>query len=245
MKNSQEIPATSLKQKQIFIVDDDERLERLLQRLLKKELFATQSFQTGQALLQKMQKDRPDLIILDVNLPDINGMDLIGKIRGISSCGIILLTGRQETIDRVLGLELGADDYVCKPFDQRELIARIKSVLRRLDDHQPTSETQDPHETFTFGQWRLDVDAQELSQENGEKIPLTHYEFTVLHYFLRHPNRVITREQILHLLSGRSFESFDRSVDVLIGKIRKKIENDPKNPAFVHTVRGSGYKFTK
>lgn len=245
MKNSQEQAATLLTQKQIFIVEDDERLERLLQRLLQQELFATQSFRTGQALLQKLQETLPDLIILDVNLPDSNGMDLIGKIRATCPCGIILLTGRQETIDRILGLELGADDYICKPFDQRELVARIKSVLRRLEEHHPISEKVITNETFTFGTWRLDVDAQELRQENGEKIPLTHYEFTVLHYFLKHPNRVITREQILQLLSGKSFESFDRSVDVLIGKIRKKIEVDVKNPIFIHTVRGSGYKFTK
>lgn len=232
-------------QKQIFIVDDDERLERILQRLLQKELFATQSFRTGHALLQKLQENQPDLIILDVNLPDSNGMDLIGKIRATCHCGIILLTGRQETIDRILGLELGADDYICKPFDQRELIARIKSVLRRLEEHKPISEKPITNETLTFGHWHLDVDAQELSQENGEKTPLTHYEFTVLHYFLRHPNRVISREQILQLLSGRSFESFDRSVDVLIGKIRKKIEVDAKNPLFIQTVRGSGYKFIK
>lgn len=228
----------------ILVVDDEPRLVRLLVQTLEDEGYVVTSAGSGEEMRASLEQETPDLILLDVRLPDSDGFSLTREIREKSDVGVILLTGRTEEVDKIVGLELGADDYVTKPFSNRELIARVRSVLRRTESA-PRSTKTDEQGVIEFEGWTLDIVGHELRNPDGEPIQMTSFEFRLLAALVERANRVLSRDQLLDLIADRnSAGPFDRSVDVLIGKVRKKVEDDPQNPRFIKTIRGAGYKFT-
>jgi two-component system OmpR family response regulator len=189
-----------------------------------------------------------DLIVLDLMLPGEDGLALCRWVRARSNVPVIMLTARGEEIDRIVGLEMGADDYLPKPFNPRELVARIKAVLRRAD--RPSGgfasggAPRNPREILTFAGWRLDVGARRLTAPDGVLVPLSAGEFDLLAAFTSHPQRVLSRDYLLDLAKGRAAQPFDRSIDVQVSRLRRKIEEDPSNPQLITTVRGGGYMFS-
>jgi DNA-binding response OmpR family regulator len=227
----------------ILIVDDDERLRRVLSRYLTREGYSVREAADGDEMRSRLAAERADLVLLDLMLPDEDGLSLARELRSYSDVAIIMLTGKTDTIDKIVGLELGADDYITKPFDDRELLARVRTVLRR------TSTPGDPvhgssGSNARFAGWTLDFVAHELTSPEGGNVHLTSSQFQLLASLVSRPNRVLSREEILGLVSGRDWSPMDRSIDVLVGKLRKKIESDPKTPTLIKTIRGAGYKFT-
>ena len=225
----------------ILIVDDDVRLCRVLARYFVREGYTVRTASSGREMREKLAVQAPSLIVLDLMLPDEDGFSLARELRATSDIAIVILTGKSNTVDKVVGLELGADDYVTKPFDERELLARVHSVLRRAGaagDGSPSAGGS----RACFAGWTLDLDSYELTSPVGEPVRLTSHEFQLLAAFVQHPGRVLTREAILDLVAGRDWSPDDRSVDVLVGRLRRKIENDPRNPRLIETVRGVGYK---
>lgn len=190
-----------------------------------------------------MQLQQPDLVILDLQMPGEHGLELTRKLRMDSDVAIIIVTGTGDKVDEIVGLEGGADDYLTKPFEERELLARIRSVLRRVI-HRSTPFVNVDKSVFKFSDWVLDLTAHELRSTAGEEIILTSYEFQLLITLVKSANRVLSRDQIMDSIAGRDWMPSDRSIDVLIGKLRKKIEDDPSNPSLIKTIRGTGYKFT-
>lgn len=184
---------------------------------------------------------RYDLVLLDINLPGRDGLSLLRELRSRSDLGIILVTAKADTVDRVVGLELGADDYVVKPYERRELLARVKNILRRLAR---TSFLNDDRSVHHFDGWTLDTGRRLLTDSNGAVVSLTTGEFNLLAVLARHPQRVFSRDRLLDAVSNREWSPSDRTVDVLIGRLRKKIEADPSQPRMLVTVRNVGYVFT-
>lgn len=233
----------------VLIVDDDPRICNLLSRYLRQEGFTTITAHSGSEMWGKIEAEDPNLVILDIKLPDNDGLTLARELRNRSSIGIIMLTGKSDPVDKVVGLELGADDYITKPFDQRELLARVRSVLRRTNSEQQANGTpqeksnQDPN-CASFDGWVLNFTEHTLTGPDGENVHLTSYEFQLLEALVVRANRTLSRDAILDLIAGREHHPQDRSIDVLIGKLRRKIEKDPKNPSMVKSIRGVGYKFT-
>jgi DNA-binding response OmpR family regulator len=227
----------------ILIVDDDPRLCRALARYFEREGYSVRTATSGEEMRQKLALERPDLVLLDLMLPDEDGFSLARELRANSDIAVVILTGKADTVDKVVGLELGADDYVTKPFDERELLARVRSVLRRASAGR--AGTTDADGTVVrFAGWTLDLGSYELTSPAGEPVSLTQHEFQLLAAFARHPNRVLTRDAIMDLLAGRNWSPEDRSVDVLVGKLRKKLDDDPQHPRLIETVRGVGYKLS-
>lgn len=228
----------------ILIVDDDPRICRLVARYLSREGYATETASNGAELRQRLDDGRPDLVILDLMLPGEDGLSLVRTIRELSDIPIIMLTGKAETVDKVVGLEMGADDYMTKPFEERELLARVRTVLRRTSSGgSDTTRRSGVSDILRFASWTFDAQAAELYAEDGERVHLTSSEFRVLGAMLNRPNRVFTRDELLDLVTERNWTPYDRSVDVLIGKLRRKIETDPKRPSLIKSIRGLGYKF--
>lgn len=227
----------------ILVVDDDPRICRLLERTLSREGYRVQVCGNAKEMRRQLQADSPSLIILDLMLPDEDGFSIVRELRNHSRIPVIMLTGKTDVVDKVVGLEMGADDYITKPFHERELIARIRSAIRRNGYVAESGEDLE-RSTALFEGWRLDFGAQELTSPGGEIIPLTTNEFRLLSLLLECANRVLSRDRILDEISGRDSSPFDRSVDVMVGKVRKKIEADPKKPRIIKTIRGSGYKLT-
>jgi len=223
----------------ILVVDDDPRLCRVLARYFEQEGYSVRTAQSGEEMRQKIATQKPSLVVLDLMLPDEDGFTLARELP--SDVAIVILTGKAETVDKVVGLELGADDYITKPFDERELLARVRSVLRRVAAGKESG--GDASRTAAcFAGWTLNLGSYELTSPAGEPVKLTFHEFQLLAALVNHPRRVLTREAILDLVAGRDWSPEDRSVDVLVGKLRKKIEEDPQNPRLIETVRGVGYK---
>ena len=228
----------------ILVVDDDQRICNLLQRYLGKEGYRVSTVADGEHMRRHIEQDMPDLILLDLMLPDVDGLSLAKELRIHPELGIIILTGKGETVDKIVGLEVGADDYISKPFDNRELLARIHSVLRRLRPASGSSKSRTGDKSVAhFADWTLNLAAHELISPAGEEVHLTTNEFKLLSMFVERSNRVLNRDQILDLLVDRQWNPDDRSIDVLVGKLRKKIEQDPLNPVLIKTIRGSGYLF--
>ncbi len=227
----------------ILIVDDDPRICRLLARYLAREGYATDTASNGAELNQRLDEGSPDLVILDLILPGEDGLSLARAIRERSSIPIIMLTGKAETVDKIVGLEMGADDYMTKPFEERELLARVRTVLRRASPDTKDGRA-DARDILRFSTWTFDTQAAELYAEDGERVHLTSAEFRVLGAMLNRPNRIFTRDELLGLVAERNWTPYDRSVDVLIGKLRRKIEVDPKRPSLIKSIRGLGYKFS-
>jgi len=227
----------------ILVVDDDVVICNLLKRYLSSAGYRVNTASNGEEMYRCVKLQSPDLIILDLKMPGKHGLELARDLRKVSDVGIIILTGSDEDVDKIVGLEGGADDYISKPFDERELLARVRTLLRRI--MQPSDVAKSENKSIAnFSDWTLDLTAHELRSSAGEEIRLTSYEFQLLATLVKSPNRVLSRNQIMESITGRDWVPSDRSVDVLIGKLRKKIETDPHNPIFIKTIRGAGYKFT-
>jgi DNA-binding response OmpR family regulator len=224
----------------IYLVEDEPEVARIVAKVLGDFGYAAEWFRTGTDLLQRLQAKSPCLCIVDLGLPDIDGMEVIRLLREHHRCGVLILTGRGYTADRVMGLELGADDYIVKPFEPRELIARIRSILRRCD--QRTEKPSTGKRTVAeFSGWRFDTDTNALYAPTAEDFSLSTAEAQLLNLFLERPNRILAREQ---LLGERDISPFDRSIDVRISRLRRKLESDPHNPKIIKTVYGAGYLFS-
>ena len=224
----------------ILVVDDDVVICNLLDRYLTAAGYRVRTAANGEEMYRCIKLQPPDLILLDLKMPGKHGLELARELRKESDVGIIILTGSGETVDKVVGLEVGADDYVPKPFDERELLARVRSVLRRVLQIADTTDKS----VARFSGWTLDLVAHELKLPTGEEVRLTSYEFQLLATLVKSPNRVFNRDQIMESITGRDWIPSDRSIDVMVGKLRKKIEEDPHKPIFIKTIRGTGYKFT-
>ncbi len=228
--------------KRILLVDDDEKLRRLLKEYLEGYEFQVFTLADGEAVLNSIRKESPELVILDVMLPKKDGLEVLKEIRAVSRVPVIMLTAKGEEADRVVGLELGADDYLPKPFSPRELLARIKAVLRRLEPGVKATAEESRALRVEAGNLVLDKARQILLME-GKEIPLSSTEYRVLRVLMENPNRVLSRDQIMTLARGKDFMAFDRSIDVHISKLRAKLESDPRVPKRIKTIWGSGYMF--
>jgi two-component system, OmpR family, response regulator len=235
----------------ILIVDDEPRIRTMLRRYLVEEGFEVSEAINGAAMRGVLERETIHLVLLDLMMPGEDGLSLARHIRQHSNIPIIMLTGRGELIDRVVGLEAGADDYITKPFELREVLARIRTVLRRAGPSAQAparaaaarGEAGSQH-ALLFEGWRLDPRRRELTDPGGKLVPLTTGEYELLSALLRHSNRVLSRDQLMDLVKGREWAAYDRVVDTQIMRLRKKIESDPGNPTLIKTVRGAGYLFT-
>ncbi len=227
----------------ILIVDDDREIRDLLGRVLTKHGYRVTTARDGQEMRKALGEWRIDLIVLDLLLPGEDGLTLCRQLRAQSNMPIIMLTAMGEETDRIVGLEMGADDYVPKPFNPRELSARIKSVLRRAQGT-PASAPAPGRTMLRFADWKLDLTRRRLESVVGFVVDLSAGEFDLLVAFAEHPQHVLTRDQLLDLTRGRAAAPFDRSVDIQVSRLRRKIESDPKDPELIKTVRGGGYMFT-
>jgi two-component system phosphate regulon response regulator OmpR len=227
----------------ILVVDDDPRIRELLRRYLADNGFAVVTAENAPAMNRLWQRERYDVLILDLMLPGEDGLSILRRLRGANDpTPVIMLTAKGEDVDRIVGLELGADDYLPKPFNPRELLARINAVLRRQrPDEAPGAPSQDIR-SVTFGEFELDLSTRTLTR-NGEQVPMTTGEFAVLKVFARFPKTPLSREKLMELARGREYEAFDRSLDVQISRLRKLIEPDPAKPKYIQTVWGLGYVF--
>jgi len=229
----------------ILVVDDQQEICDLVSEYLTDEGFRVSTARDGAGLREEMARQRVDLVILDLMLAGEDGLQLARELRGVSDIGIIMLTGRAETVDRIIGLEMGADDYLPKPFHLRELLARVRSVLRRAASRAAERSGGDgPRTRIRFSDWTLDLSSRELLSPTGEDVRLTTGEFELLAAFVDHPNQVLSRDRLLDLSRHREAGPFDRTIDVQVGRLRRKLEDDPKNPTMIKTVRGGGYIFT-
>jgi len=233
----------------ILVVDDDAKVRLLLRKCFEGEGFAVSEAGSGAEACIAVESNPPDLVTLDLTLPDMDGLAVARVIRAKSRTPIIMVTGKGETIDRVVGLELGADDYIAKPFHLREVLARVRAVLRRAEAVPPAT-PQDkapatPSSALRFDCWVLDIAKRELRRAGtGDLVPLTTAEFALLEVFARNPHRALTRDQIMDHMKGREWNPFDRTIDNLVAKLRRKLEAEPGQPLLIKTVRSIGYIFT-
>jgi len=230
------------KQDHILIVDDDAEIRGLIREYLQKHGYRVAVAANGRELRGAVQTARPDLIVLDLMLPGEDGLELCRELRTDSNVPIIMLTARGDETDRIVGLEMGADDYLPKPFSPRELLARIKSVLRRARAL-PENLKREEVSSFRFAGWTLDVVTRNLTSPQGVVVPLGGTEFRLLRIFLDHPNRVLTRDQLIDLMLSRDASPFDRAIDVQVSRLRHRLGDDAKEPAIIKTVRSQGYVF--
>jgi DNA-binding response OmpR family regulator len=228
----------------LVIVDDEPELRAMVAEYLGRHGFAVAMAAGGAELDALLAEGMPDLVILDVNMPGENGFAIARRLRAKTDIPLMMLTAADEVIDRVVGLELGADDYLTKPFDLRELRARVDAMLRRAVRTRAKSATgAKVPEVVQFGELSLDLEARRLVRPDGEELELTAMEFDLLAAFARNPNRVLSRERLLNLAHNRDTEPFDRSIDVRIARLRRKVERDPEKPLLIKTMRGAGYMF--
>jgi len=232
----------------LAVVDDEPEITQLVANYLKGHGFRVSQLHDGAALFDLMTTDAPLLVLLDLGLGDEDGLVIARKLREHHRCGLVIVSGRSDAVDKVVGLEVGADDYVTKPFDLRELVARIKAVLRRLESGTPAAAATAAaapaaRSTLRFGGWSLDTAARTLTSPERREVPLTTGEFDLLITFARHPGRVLSRDFLLEATRGRESGPFDRTIDVQVGRLRRKIETDPENPQIIKSVRGAGYLF--
>ena len=226
----------------ILVVDDHRDIRDLLGKYLAKNGLRVSLAENAATARRLMKAAAIDLVVLDIMMPGEDGLALCRDLRATSAVPVILVTAMTEEMDRVVGLEIGADDYVTKPFNPRELLARIKAVLRR-SNAVPQARDRLPHHRLRFDRWMLDPERRELLDEDGLAVALSTAEFNLLSAFLKRPGVVLSREQLLDLTSGRAAQVFDRSIDNQVSRLRKKIEADPKHPQLIKTVWGGGYLF--
>ena len=229
----------------LLIVDDDREIRDLVARFLTQHGYRVFSARDAVAMEEVLKTTRVDLLILDLMLPGKSGLEICRELRARSNMPILVLTAMGDQTDRIVGLEMGADDYLAKPFSPRELLARIRAILRRVGAPAQTgSAAMPPPKMIKFAGWRLDLGRRRLEAPDGVIVDLTTGEYELLMAFAEHPQRVMTRNQLLDLARGRDAAPFDRSIDVQVSRIRRKIEADPKSPSMIITVRGDGYMFT-
>ena len=229
----------------ILIVEDDRAVREMLVEYLTTHGYDVAGADGGSAMRDAIERALPDVVLLDVHLPGEDGLTLARFLREHYDVGIIMVTGAADVVDRVAGLEVGADDYVTKPFDPRELRARVKSVLRRIQARRPASagEPSQRAQLVAVGACQLDMASHQLVDPKGGEIPITGMEFDLLCAFIERPNQVLSRDQLLTMTRNREWEPFDRSIDIRIARLRRKIEPDPERPQTIRTVRGAGYMF--
>ncbi|MBB3522636.1 response regulator [Rhizobium sp. 268] len=230
----------------ILVVDDDARIRQMLVRYFEDNGYRVNAVGNGAAMRAELSKASYAAVFLDLVLPGgENGLELLKELRSTSDVPVLMLTGQDDVTDKVVGLEFGADDYVAKPFHLRELLARLRTVLRRRTPAPQPAPTPNPEEeVLRFDGWRLEVGRRRLSSPQGEDVSLTTGEFDMLLVFARNPGRVLSRDKLMDLTRSRSLEAFDRAIDAQIVRLRKKVEVDPKEPMMIQTVRGVGYVFT-
>lgn len=224
----------------VLLVDDDMQIRQLLRDYLSAFDMAVVAVPDSKAMAAALEKQSFDLVILDLMLPGDDGLSICRGLRAKSDIPILMLTARGEAMDRVVGLEVGADDYIVKPFEPRELVARIQSILRRTRGGRKSIHEQ---KEAVFMGWRLNYVLRQLVSPDEVVIPLSNAEFRLLTVFVEHPNRVLTREFLLDEARGRDMEMFDRSIDILVSRVRQKLNDDPRTPSLIKTVRGEGYLF--
>jgi two-component system OmpR family response regulator len=227
-------------QNTILIVDDDRDIRQLLADYLDNNGYSTLMACDGNAMWEALDKSSVDLIVLDLNMPGDDGLTLCRNLRAKSALPVIMLTARSEPLDRILGLEMGADDYLPKPFEPRELLARIRSVLRRTHANSYSNQSESPQK-IKFGDWTLDLVARHLISPDDMIIALSGSEFRLLNIFLNQANEVLNRDQLLNLTQGRDADPFDRSIDIQISRLRQKLKEDARSPQIIKTVRNGGY----
>jgi len=223
----------------IVLVEDDEDIRRLVRDLLAREGFAVEVADTAVAFDQILARKRPDLVVLDLMLPGEDGLSICRRLRSRGGVPILMLTAKSDPVDRVVGLEMGADDYVTKPFDPRELLARVRALLRRSRNHVES----EPSRRYAFEGLIIDLDARRLATEAGKAIALTSAEFELLACFVVRPRRVLSRDQLLDWTRGRNADPFDRTIDMTISRLRKKVETAVPGLNLITTVRNNGYLF--
>jgi two-component system, OmpR family, response regulator len=227
----------------ILVVEDDRDVSTLVARALRSNDMRVSLAANGRTMDKVLNESRIDLVVLDVMLPDEDGLNICRRLRASSNLPIIMLTAKAEDVDRIVGLEMGADDYLTKPFNPRELVARIRSVLRRslgslVDAPRNTGNV------LTFDGWRLNRHTRQLYNADGARVALTGAEFDLLLVFCERPRRVLRRDQLIDLTQGREANPFDRSIDILVSRMRQKMEKDPKEPVLFQTIRSGGYMFS-
>ncbi|WDZ81138.1 response regulator (plasmid) [Ensifer adhaerens] len=230
----------------VLIVDDDREIRELVSGYLKKNGLRATAVADGRQMRSFLEGDTVDLIVLDVMMPGDDGLVLSRELRAgkHKAIPIIMLTARSDEMDRILGLEMGADDYLSKPFSARELLARIKAVLRRARMLPPNLQISEAGQLLRFGQWKLDTTARHLIDADGTVIALSGAEYRLLKVFIDHPQRVLNRDQLLNLTQGREADLFDRSIDLLVSRVRQRLGDDAREPTYIKTVRSEGYVFS-
>ncbi len=228
-----------------MVVDDDDELRDLLRQYLEKNGFRVSTAANGRQMRAALAAGAVDMIVLDLMLPGEDGLALCRALHadGAAPLPILMLTARNEESDRILGLEMGADDYLTKPFASRELLARIRAILRRARMIPAKAQVSEGEHVLRFGAWQLDTHTQQLLDGAGVSVALTGAEYRLLRVFIEHPRRVLTRDQLLALTQGREAEAFDRSIDILVSRLRKRLRDDARPPQMIQTVRSGGYLF--
>jgi len=224
----------------VLVVDDDPAIRQMLAEYLGQHGYEVALAASGAAMRAELERAAPAVVLLDIGLPGEDGLTLARYLRERHSVGIIMVTGAGDVVDRVAGLEVGADDYIAKPFDPRELRARLKSVLRRIEKK---DSFKTPELRVSIGRCFLDLKSRTLCDAKGREIPITSMEFDLLKALIQHPNQVLSRDQLLTMTRNREWEPFDRSIDIRITRLRRKLEEDPAHPRAIRTVRGAGYMF--
>ncbi|MBI4984029.1 MAG: response regulator [Rhodocyclales bacterium] len=224
----------------ILIVDDDAEIRRLLVDYLAKNGFEPYAARDGRAMWQGLEQHAIDLVVLDLMLPDTDGLTLCRDLRARSNLPVLMLTARGEEADRIVGIEMGADDYLVKPFSPRELLARIKTILRRTRALPPNLRPE-PQRCLAFAGWRLDTATRALTAPDGVVVPLSGGEYRLLRILLEHPNRVLNRDQLVEMIHGREAEPYDRAIDVQVSRLRQRLRDERREPQLIQTVRGEGY----
>ena len=222
----------------VLVVDDDPAIRNMLAEYLGQHGYEVALASSGAAMRAELERAAPAVVLLDIGLPGEDGLTLARYLRERHDLGIIMVTGAGDVVDRVAGLEVGADDYIAKPFDPRELRARLKSVLRRIEVKKFT-----PTMRVSIGRCFLDLKSRTLCDARGREIPITSMEFDLLKALIEHPNQVLSRDQLLTMTRNREWEPFDRSIDIRITRLRRKLEEDPAHPRAIRTVRGAGYMY--
>lgn len=233
----------------VLNVDDDQALQTTVAHYLEEDGYRVLSAFSGKEAVEKLQSATPDLVLLDLVLPDEEGFRVLTKIKALSNVPVIIVSGKSDTTEKIVGLEMGADDYITKPFEMRELSARIKAVIRRGEPSANLAATKTPvnepiKDKITFGDgWVLDRLQYQLFDKNGQSAELTAGEFRLFEALVLAPNRALTRDYLFEITRESEFDAFDRAIDIQIGRLRKKLGDDPKEPALIKTVRGVGYMF--
>jgi len=228
----------------VLIVDDDPVIRELLASYLLRDGYAVHCAETAEQAEAHLLQQPVDLVMLDIRLPGKDGLTLTRELRVRSEVGIILITGRDDEIDRIVGLECGADDYLAKPFNPRELMSRAKNLVRRVRHAQAVSAAEEPRQLKHFADWALDLDRRRLLASDGRENLLTHGEFQLLSVFLRNAGHTLSRDQLMDQIRNREWLPNDRSIDVLVGRLRRKLGDDPADPQLIITIHGTGYLFS-